>query len=216
MPDVGDMVTARIVAELSGQPIINNLSFTLIAPFATWREAANQLHIELNSALNIDAGGGVWTQDRGTLYQTNALQVIDVFPAVSPLIQYALNAPGNLDDPTMPPNDCLAVTLRSDFKGPSGRGRIYLAGYTESAATNGFWEAGAQDAATAIMNNLDLNFGEFAGGASFRWVILHKVAGGAPVVPPEVKPVMSWTIHNEIRSLSRRAMGRRIRRRPAA
>lgn len=217
MPDVGDMVTARIIAELSGQPIINNFSFTLVAPFATWHECAVQLHDDLDAALSIIAGGGVWTTGRGVGYVTHAIQVVDVFPAVSPLEQFAVNTPGDDSNATMPPNDCIAVTLRSAFKGPSGRGRVYLAGYTEDAATNGFWEAGVQNAAGAIAEALDAGFGEGASGTSFRWCILHKVSGGAPLVPPEVKPVMSWTVHNEIRSLSRRAMGRRIRRtRPAA
>lgn len=213
MPDVGDLVQARIVQTISGQPVINDLSFSLVAPFATWTEAANQLAADMDAAIGVITGGGVWDDVRSSNWSTQALQVVDVYPGVAPLLQFASGSVGTGGSNVMPPNDCLAVTLRSDFRGASGRGRIYLGGWDSANFENGYWEAAAQDAASALMSALNDAFGELAGAANFRWAVLHKMAGGVPVVPPEVKPVMSFTIHNEGRSLSRRAMGRRISRR---
>lgn len=217
MPEVGDLVTVRLVSEVSGQPIINNISFSALVPFGTWTELSDQMFGDLGAALGLGSPGGTWVTNRSSLFVTSQMQIIDVFPGVAPLRAYVLGDVGDGAADIMPPNDCVAITFRSDFKGPSGRGRMYLNGYPESGATNGFWESDVQDAASNVADSLNTNFGELAGAASFRWSVLHRVSGGAPVVPPEVKPVMSWTVHNEIRSLSRRAMGRRIRRtRPAA
>lgn len=210
MPEIGDMVQCRFVGTFDGEPIINTFSFVAVVPFGTWRELAIAMHAEIVSGagINLDLVGG-----RSSQYHLSQLQVVDVYPGTSPLIAFTLNDTGTVtDDDAMPPNDCLCVTMRSDFKGPGGRGRVYLTGFAEGAANGGYWEAGTQTAAETLMGDLDGSFGEEAGGASFRWAILHRYAGGSPLVPPEVKPVMSWTVHNEVRSLGRRAVGRRIRR----
>lgn len=212
VPDVGDLVTVRLVGEISLQPIINNISFTLVAAFGTWREATDQMFADLTAALELDTTGGIWTTGRSSQYVLNTMQVVDVFPGLAPMSQYLIGTGGDVVEDCLPPNDALCVTFRSDFKGPSGRGRMYLSGYPEAAQINGFWTGPTQDLASNIALGLDTNFGELAGAASFRWSVLHRVSGGVPIVPPEVKPVMSFTPHNEVRSLGRRAVGRRIRR----
>lgn len=203
---------ARLVSTLSGQPIINNISTTLVSPFADWATTALNMLNALQTALELTTDGGIWTASRGVNFRTTELQVIDVFPGVSPMVSFGLGNVGVEVSGTLPPNDCCSVTFRSNFKGAGGRGRMYLAGYTEADATDGFWELGVQNAVDGIAAALDTSMGEFAGASSFRWCVLHRSAGGSPIIPPEVKPIMSWTVHNEIRSLSRRAMGRRIRR----
>lgn len=213
MPDVGDMVQARIMGQLLGQPVINNLSFVLVSPFGTWSEAATALTDALETALGVLGGGGPWVTNRSNQYTVAGVQVLDISPGVAPLHEATSSAVGALEGPSMPPNDCVCMTLRSNFRGPSGRGRMYLSGYTETDSTSGFWEAAVQDSVSAIGSALDDEFGELAGSSSFRWCILHRLDHGTPIIPPEVKPVMSFTIHNEVRSLGRRAMGRRISRR---
>lgn len=211
-PASGDLITCRIVATLSGQPIINNLSFSIINPAATWADQVTQAATDLNSSLGV-LGGGSWMARRAAEYTVSEVQVVDVSPGTSPMGSVAAGAGGDLGtSQAMPPNDALCITFRSEFKGQSGRGRIYLAGFTEIDCVGGFWSADAQDAASTIGSALIDNFGELAAAANMRWVILHRVAGGVRLVPPEVKPVMSFTVHNEVRSLGRRAMGRRIHR----
>ncbi len=216
MPDVGDMVNARIVGTLFGQPIINQLGFVSNLPYGTFSELGLQLVTELDAALGVlSAGDSLWTDQLVDAYRVVSVDVQDVFPAVAAQYSTASAAVGQQTGEGMPPNDCLCITWRSDFKGTSGRGRSYLSGQIEANQESGFWSGNAQDAASGIGSAMLASFGE-AGTGSFRFSVLHRVSGGAPLVPPEVKPVMSFTIHNEVRSLGRRAMGRRIRRHIAA
>lgn len=211
MTEVGDMVQCRFMGTFDSEPVINTFSFAAVVPFGSWKELADQMRVEIISlaSLNLELVNG-----RSVQYKLSEFQVVDVYPGVAPLASYALSDEGTVtDDDAMPPNDALCITFRSDFRGPGGRGRVYLTGFAEGAANGGYWEAGTQTAADAVGLNLLNNFGEFAGSASFRFSILHRYAGGAPLVPPEIKPVMSYTVHNEVRSLGRRAVGRRIRRR---
>jgi hypothetical protein len=212
MTAIGDLVTARYVASYFGQPIVNSLSFSALDAYANFTELATALLEDLSAALGGINTDGVWNAGRSDTYLCQAAQVLDVSPGTAAMVAVTAAATGDSPDPGMPPNDAVCLTFRSDFKGQSGRGRIYLSGYPETMATSGFWEAGAQDAASAIGSAMIDNFGEGAAGARFRHCILHRVHLGVPVVPPEVKPVMSFTVHNEVRSLGRRAMGRRIHR----
>lgn len=222
-PANGDLLTCRITGTLSGQPIINNLSFFVINPAATWQDQAGLAASNLNGFLGI-LGGGIWFAERSQEYAVQSIDVIDVSPGTSPMVSIAGGAAGAVtDSEAMPPNDCLAMTFRSDFRGPGGRGRLYLSGYTEGGQVGGFWTGAVQDAASAIGSALIDNFGELAAAADLRWVILHRFDNGGvkhapslPVVPPAVRPVMGFSIHNEVRSLGRRAMGRRIHRTRAA
>lgn len=216
MPAVGDMITVRLVGSLDGQPIINNFSFEMVAAFGTWTELGTAMLGEMDAALGIVSGDtGVWSAFRALSYALAAFEVVDVSPGTSPLFSAGIGAVGAVDGQALPPNDALACTLRSDFKGASGRGRIYLAGFSVATVVSGFFTADAQGAANDIMAAMITGFGEGAGAASARWAVLHRIAAGVPVVPPEVKPIMGYTVHNEVRSLSRRAMGRRISRRTA-
>jgi len=203
---------ARISAVVDGQPIINVYSFDLITPGATWSETAQNLIDALDAALGVVTGGGIWTAGRSDGYVVNAVEVVDVSPGTAPMFSAPSAAVGDVSGTRMPPNDSLCVTLRSDFKGTSGRGRTYLNGWASENQDSGFWDGSAQDAASAIMSAMTEGFGEGAGGAMARWCVLHRVHLGTKIIPPEVKPIMSTTIHNEVRSLGRRAMGRRIPR----
>ena len=212
MPDIGDLVTVRIVQAISGEPIINNLSFDAVAPFGTWQELCSQMGTELEAALGVVGGAGVWYTERSQYWTTTGVQIIDVSPGVAAMNQQTTSGAGTDTGESLPPNDALCMTLRSDFKGQSGRGRIYLAGYGEVYQQQGYWLGTAQDSASAIGSALMDGFGPDAGGASFRWCVLHQMSGGSRLVPPEVKPITSFTIHNEVRSIGRRAVGRRIHR----
>lgn len=214
MPDVGDLVQARVSATFCGQQVMNSMSFAAVAPFGTWSELANQMISDLDTAVGILGSAGIWTTGLNVGYAIQTIEVIDIFPGIAPLHSVNSGAVGSVDDDdALPPNDSLCVTLRSDFKGASGRGRIYFTGFSEGTQNAGFWLGPTQEYARAIGNALLDNFGEEAGSANFRWAVLHRYAGGAPVVPPEVKPIMNITVHNEVRSIGRRAIGRRISRR---
>lgn len=212
MPSAGDLVDLRVRAVFDGQPIINTFSFSIIDPAADWATQANDVAAAFAATVHLTSPSGEWLAGRSVGYQMQALEVIDVAPGVSPLASFAYGANGPVEDEdALPPNDSLCVTLRTNFKGAAGRGRVYLCGYAEGSQSGGFWVPEIQDAASAIMIALNTDYGE-TGGGSMRWCVLHRVDHGTRVVPPEVKPIMSFTVHNEVRSIGRRAVGRRIHR----
>lgn len=223
MPNPNDMITVRIVARFDAEPVINNISFAVVNPEATYPDQVTILAGELDTALGLISGGGDWTSGLSVQYVVEQIQFVDVFPGTNPMHSVASAAAGTVaDEDAMPPNDSLCCTLRTDFRGPGGRGRIYLGGFAEGSANGGYWEAGAQSHASTVMADLQGNFGE-AADASCRWSVLHKTSNGGvkgapvvPLVPPTIHPVMSFTVHNEVRSLGRRAVGRRIHRRRTA
>jgi hypothetical protein len=218
MPAAGDMVQLRLHGRIGAEPIINDLSFAAVADYGTFPQLAQGLIAEVDTAIGIITPGGPWTGGLSTGYTLESVEVADVYPGTAAGFQRSSGVSGAATADAMPPNDALCITLRSDFRGPGGRGRMYLTGFSEDSASGGFWEAGAQDAAGTIASALDTAFGEFGTG-SFRWCILHRYSNGgvlhAPVVKlavPEIKPIMDWTVHNEVCSIGRRAVGRRIHR----
>lgn len=221
---IGDVILARFNARFDGEPVMNSLAFVSVGFDEPGFDAmANQLHIELAAALGLDGGAGGWIDGLSVQYNLVSMQYQDVVPGTAPMVEIAVGQPGTVaDEDAMPPNDSLTLTLRSAFKGQGGRGRIFLTGFAEGSANGGYWEAGAQDYASAIGSALLTNFGE-EGSGNFRLVVLHRYSNGgvrgAPSVKlevPEQKPVMSFTVRNNVTSIGRRAVGRRIRRVRAA
>jgi hypothetical protein len=211
---IGDVYNLRVKATFDGEPIINSLSFVNVGiDGGTTLEDQIQLAAAFAATMGLDGTGpGPWTTGLSVQYVAKTIEVGDVVPGLAPSYQLAVDMPGTVtDDDAMPPNDSLCITWRSVFKGPSGRGRNYLTGFAEGAANGGYWEAGTQAFATTIADLILATWGE-TGTDVWRFVVLHRYAGGTPIVPPEQKPVMSYTVHNEVRSIGRRAVGRRIRR----
>lgn len=219
MPASGDMVQVRLKGRIGTEPVINDLSFAAVADYGTFPQLANGLIGELDTAIGVVSGAGIFHGGLSNGYSLDVIEVADVYPGTAASFQTAGGGIGGVTDgDAMPPNDSLCLTLRSEFRGPGGRGRMYLTGFTEAWASGGYWEASAQDYASSLASALDGAFGELGTG-SFRWCIIHRYSNGgvlhAPVVKlatPEIKPVVDWTVHNEVRSIGRRAVGRRIHR----
>lgn len=209
----GDVCVARINARFDGEPIISSFALVDVGSGEdTFEGMAARLADDLTTVSGFLAADGQWLTGLNVQYQLLAVDIVDVVPGTAPMFSRAVGGTGTVtDDDAMPPNDCLCITWRSAFKGPSGRGRTYLTGFSEGAANGGYWESGTQDYAVTIADFLMGRYGE-EGTGEFRFVVLHRMAGGVPVVPPEQKPVMGYSVRNEVRSLGRRAVGRRIRR----
>lgn len=209
----GDIVLARLTSTFDGEPIINTLAFVDVGSGeSTFPGVCVALGTELVDVFGLAGAGGLLLGPLSVSFTMQAINFIDVQPGTNPMYSQPIGQPGDVtESDAMPPNDALCVTWRSSFKGPSGRGRTYLTGFPEGLAAGGYWTAGAQDYAQEVAIAMLARWGE-TGTGLFRFVVLHRVAGGVPIVPPEEKPVMSYSIHNEVRSLGRRAVGRRIRR----
>lgn len=215
IPASGDLVVVKLLSTCGGEPTINDLSFRIENPAATWPQQAFNVENALGAVLGFGAGG-VWETGRSTAFNTYAVQVADARPNTSPLAEFAIAAQGDAADDVMPPNDSLCVTLRTDVKGRTGRGRIYLNGFPEGVANGGYWEAGAQTLANNIALALLTAYGPDAAGPDMTWGVISRFELGVKREVPAFTPINSFTVHNEVRSLRRRAIGVRISRRPAA
>jgi hypothetical protein len=215
IPASGDLVVVKLLSTCAAEPTINDLSFRIEDPEATWPEQVNAIALALEGPLGTGLGGN-WATGRSTAFNTYALQVVDVLPGTSPLLELLRGAQGDLADDCMPPNDSLCVTLRTAVKGRTGRGRMYLNGFPEGSSNGGYWEAAAQDAAVAIAGALLSTFGSPGQPAPYTWGIISRFEFGVKREVPAFTPIDSYTVHNEVRTLRRRAIGVRIGRRPAA
>ena len=215
--EINDIIQVRIRALFDKEPVVNTLTFAVVDAQPTWVTQVQGLRTGLDMSLALEAGDGPWVHGLSVQYVQQRVDFIDVWPGTNPMLSYASAGVGNVtDEDAMPPNDCLCATLRSEFRGQGARGRIYFTGFAEGSANGGYWEAGAQTYATGVLDLLLGNFGP-EGGQECRWIVAHRLAGGVRLAPPEIKPIVSYTVHNEVRSLGRRAVGRRIhRRRPGA
>jgi hypothetical protein len=212
MTDVGDIMVGRFVAQYAGQPIINTFGFVSKTAFGTWTEAATALSDQMDDCLGQQAAdAGLWVARMTVGYVMSSFDVVDLVPGVGPQIGFNANAVGNQSDDGLPPNDALCITWRTETKGAKARGRTYIPAYTEQDSTNGFWNSVATTAADDIGNALLASFGP-EGTGDFTLAVIHRHDTAGPVVPPVAFPIMSFNSHNEVRSLGRRAVGRRIHR----
>lgn len=212
MTDVGDIMIGRFVAQYAGQPIINTFGFVSKTAFGTWSEAATALNDQMDDCLGHQAGTtGTWVDFMNDGYLMSSFDVVDVVPGVGPQIGFNANAQGHLSADGLPPNDALCVTWRSDTKGAKARGRTYIPAYTELHTAGGFFDSDAITGAQAIANALLASFGP-EGTGDFTFAVIHKHDKTGPVVPPVAFPILTSTTHSEVRSLGRRAVGRRIHR----
>lgn len=223
MPSTGDVVMVRIQGKCGGEPVVNDLAMQIVNPTATFAEQAINLAGQLDGILGIGTGPGLWTDGMSVRYVLTQLDIVDMLPKLSATQSQALTAVGTIEDEdALPPNDSMCITLRTEARGPGGRGRIYLTGFAESAQNAGYWEAGAQTHASAIMSAIDTAFGITAGG-DYIWGVLNRSSNGgvkgAPVLPLD-PPIFNfgtgYTVHNQVRSLGRRSVERRVHRKRVA
>jgi hypothetical protein len=214
-PAAGDLVVMKLLSTCAAEPTINDMSFQINNPAATWADQAMQCYLDLVPILGLTPAGD-WVAARSTAFNTYGVQVVDVRPGTSPLAELQVGHQGEVADDVMPPNDSLCVTLRTDVKGRTGRGRMYLNGYPEGSANGGYWEEAAQNNAQDIGNAMLAAFGALVVGANMTWGVISRFEFGVKREVPAFTPITSFSVHNEVRTLRRRAIGVRIsRRRPA-
>src|SRR6476469_10362588 len=178
MPSIGDVVIVRIKAVCAGEPVVNDLAFQVVNPTETFEQQGADLLSQLDGLLGLGTGPGLWTDGLSIQYKLTGLDVVDMLPAVSATFSEGASAEGTVaDEDAMPPNDSSCCTLRTTARGPGGRGRIYLTGFAESSNNAGYWEAGAQAHANAIMAAIDGAFGITAGG-DYYWGVSHRRSNG--------------------------------------
>jgi hypothetical protein len=210
----GDIYRVTLEGAMDSEPFVLGLGFVSQSGAADFAVDAAQLMDEVDAALDLPAGsGGAFLGPLSFQFKINFLRVQDLSPGVAAgLVRTEGVAGGNLTEDAMPPNDALCVTWRTGLKGKSYRGRSYLGGFAEDSQNGGYWIGEIQTwAAAAFAQPLMDAFGP-VGTGNYSLSVVHTVLGGARLIPPTATPIISFNIHNEVRSLRRRAVGVRISR----
>lgn len=110
--------------------------------------------------------------------------------------------PGDVLFASTPPNMCAVISLRTTDPAAARFGRIYIGGNPKTTVEDGRWTAAQvtklQTLGAAIVAPLV--------GAIGTWqsVILRRVSGGVPIVPPEGSTISSSSVSNIVYSQRRR------------
>lgn len=210
----GDIIGVQLAGTFGGEPFRIGIGFVSNSGATTWSDETSALGGEIVAALELDSLSGAFMAPLSVQFKLDALLMQDLSPGVSSMWSYGIGrVGGNETDDAMPPNDALCVTWRTGLKGVANRGRSYLSGFAEDSNNAGYWIPEIQDwAASEFAEKLMAAFGP-VGSGNYALSVIHKQSGGAPLVPPTATPIIGYQVHNEVRTLRRRAVGVRVSRR---
>lgn len=210
----GDIMRATLEGHFDGEPVILGFGFVSASGAADFADDAAGLVSELEPALGLTGSGSAFFSPLSVQYKLDGIRISDLSPGVSASLVFPVsNVGGNTTDDAMPPNDALCITWRTGLKGAQNRGRTYLTGFAEDSGNAGYWIPEIQDWANSVVGSGLLNAFGPLGTGNYSLSVIHTVAGGARIIPPTATPIIAFSVHNEVRSLRRRAVGVRIRRR---
>lgn len=209
----GDIMRASIEGTFDNEPVIIDLGFVSNSGAETFTDDAVGLAGEIVTALSLTTSGGGYLSPLAAAYVVQGIRIQDLAPGVAAsYVQSVGVAGGNVVDDALPPQIALCVTWRTGLKGKANRGRSYLTGFAEDSQTGGYWIPEIQDWAFAgFAQPLLDTFGPLGAG-NYALSVIHTMSGGVRLVPPTATPILSYTVHNETRSLRRRGPGVRISR----
>lgn len=209
----GDIYRASLEGTFDGEPVMINLGFVSASGAASFLDDANQLAGELVTALGFTGSPGTFMGPLAVNYTMNQIRVQDLAPGVAAGLLYPVGMPGgNAIDDALPPSLALCVTWRTGLKGRENRGRSYLTGFAEDSQVAGYWIPEIQDWAVNNFGNPLMNAFGPLGTGNYSLSVVHTVLGGSRLIPPTAEPILSYSIHNEVRTLRRRGVGVRISR----
>lgn len=209
----GDLMRATIEGHFDGEPVVIGLGFLSSSEAPDFATDATNLASSLGSLLALDDPAGGFLSPLSVKYVVDNIRISDLNPGVAASLVFPQGGTGgNTVDDGMPPNDALCVTWRTGLKGKQNRGRSYLTGFAEDSQSGGYWIGEIQTwAQTAFVGPLLDTYGEGVAGP-YVLSLVHTVSGGARIIPPTSIPIISANVHNEVRTLRRRAVGVRISR----
>lgn len=215
MPD-GDIMRATLEGTFNAEPVMMDLGFVSGSGLGDFAADAAGLFAAITTALNLTISSP-FTAPLSAGYTLLNIRIQDLSPGVAAGLVFPVNVTGgNAVDDALPPQLALAVTWRTGLKGKANRGRTYLTGFAEDSQSGGYWIPEIQDwAGVAFAQPLMDAFGP-ASAAGYSLSVVHTVSGGVRLTPPTATPIISYTIHNETRSLRRRGPLVRISRRRSA
>jgi hypothetical protein len=213
----GDLYRATIEGKFNAEPVMIGLGFVSQSELPNFASDSENLAIAVATVLGLTAPGGAYMSPLSVGYRVDGIRVQDLNPGTSAGAFYTFAAEGgNAVDDGMPSNDALCVTWRDGLKGKQHRGRSYLTGFAEDSQSGSYWISEIQSwATTGFAGILMAAFGPGSEG-SYVLSLVHTVSGGARLIPPTSDPIISFTVHNEVRTLRRRGAGVRISRHRSA
>jgi len=134
-------------------------------------------------------------------YQTRYAISTDLRSEFAPTYAYSPAPVAGTDvGEELPIQDAMVVTLRTIFRGRGGRGRLYIAGFNESALSSGMFAANDINNVMAMLLAVQVA----ANAAGFLWVIAHRYENGVPLALGEPRTVTSALVRSSIPGVQRR------------
>lgn len=216
MPD-GDVLRATLEGTFAAEPVMIDLGFVSGAGMPDFASDAAALFDALYVALDFGTTPGAYMGPLSGGYRVNSIRIQDLAPGISAGLTFPVGVVGsNIVEDALPPQLALCVTWRTALKGKANRGRSYLTGFAEDSQNSGYWIPEIQTwADEGFATPLLTAFGPTS-STGYRLSVVHTMSAGVRLTPPTADPVISFTVHNETRSLRRRGPGVRISRRRAA
>jgi hypothetical protein len=127
--------------------------------------------------------------------------VYDMRTANGPIVTGSTDPEGGeaTGDAVTAKNACV-LTLRTNKRGRSYRGRIYLTGFSEDEIANGRWSSSLQ---TAI-ENLGVAINENTSAIDWVWCVRSTQEDGVPRTTAVMTPITSWEVRSDIPGIQRR------------
>lgn len=131
--------------------------------------------------------------------------VYDIRTADGPLVVDATNSGlGAAADTTVPINNALVITLRTNTRGRTGRGRVYVTGFGDAELTNNSFSVNAQDAAVDYIMAVRAAMT----GNGWTHVIRSTQVDGTPLNPAITRPVIAFDCRSRVVGSQRRRIDR--------
>jgi hypothetical protein len=100
----------------------------------------------------------------------------------------------------LPVQDAMVVTFRTNYRGRGGRGRIYVAGFNESAMQGSGFTVGEIANVINAVQAVEL----VAQGLGWSFVIVHRYEDKAPLQTGQSRAIVSYTVRSGIPGVQRR------------
>lgn len=201
---VGDL--AEVVVKWNGFPgqVLNVFGFEAISAGATLVNLGSAFQTAL---VKNTVGGLLNTVLSG--FSVSELQINDVLPgtAAPALTSFPAVSGSAITGEALPPQCSAVLSWRTALAGRSFRGRSYLPGKGEAEQIGGVWSSTQLSALNAIAAQFLAVFGPSGTDLNWQFVVISRVASGAPRVPPIGTPVISGAARSTVFTQRRRVAG---------
>lgn len=187
-------------------PVTNTLRVTITYNDTTANEAVNVIHISLdeteptpvnmNAVLDVVAAwlAAEWAPVASIQWSAVRLEALDLSQANSFYIDRVISVAGTKDSAPLPPQDTVAISLRSAFSGRSRRGRLYHVGLTEDDQNAGYLELASIQPLIDCYDDLRVDLAL----AGYQWVVVSYVQDGVPRAQGQRTPISSIILVDRI------------------